>query len=354
MGKYRVAIIGAGHIAESHYRGFALHGADVVAVVNHNVEKAKAFAAERNIEGAYSSWEDLIASGADFDIVSICTPNSTHREIAIKALRAGKHVYSEKPPALNAKETFEMVKEAENSDKLLVFAFNNRARRGALELKRKIDAFELGDVNSVQAEWIRRKGIPGFGGWFTNKELSGGGPVIDLVHMLDLALYMMGYPEAEYVLASNFKTFIDNLEFSRSGAIGNLPVNVEAASHAMITFKDGRNIFSRASWAEMIEDENCSITLQGTKAGAKLSRAISNKKKDILEWYDKENTSEIFDSDGEMGRLDLIGRFLRVLDGEDLPLPNPKEALTLMKIIDAIYESADRNAPIKVDELFGI
>lgn len=354
MEKYRVAIIGAGHIAESHYRGFALHGADVVAVVNHNVEKAKAFASERGIEGAFSSWDELLSSGIDFDIVSICTPNSTHREIAIKALKAGKHVYSEKPPALNAKETFEMVKEAEKSDKLLVFAFNNRARKGALELKKKIDDGEMGDVNSIQAEWIRRSGIPGFGGWFTNKELSGGGPVIDLVHMLDLALYMMGYPEAEYVLASNFTTFIDNPEFSRSGKIGNLPVNVEASSHAMITFKDGRNIFSRASWAEMIEDENCAITLQGTKAGAKLSRAIGNKKKDILEWYEKENTSDIFDSDGEMGRLDLIGRFIRVLDGENLPLPNPKEALTLMKIIDAIYESADTNAPVKVDELFGL
>lgn len=352
MNKFKVAIIGAGHIAESHYRGFVLHGAEVTAVVNHNIAKAEAFAKDRGIKHFYSSMEELLSSDAEFDIVSICTPNSSHKDIAIKSLRAGKHVYSEKPPAMNAKETLEMVEESKKTDKKLIFAFNNRARKGALELKKRIDEGKMGDINSIQSEWVRREGIPGFGGWFTNKELSGGGPVIDLVHMLDLSLYMMGYPEAEYVLASNFETFIDNPDFSRGQVVGNLPVNVESASHAMITFKDGRNIFSRASWAEMIEDENCAITLQGTKAGAKLTRISRDKKKDLLEWYEGENTSDVYDSDGEMGRLDLIGMFLKALNGECVALPDAEQALTLMKIIDAIYASAQAKTPINVSELF--
>lgn len=348
MNKYKVAIIGAGHIAESHYRGFVAHGAEVTAVVNHNISKAEAFAAARGIKHFFASTDELLSSAVEFDIVSICTPNATHKDIAIKALRAGKHVYSEKPPALNAKETYEMVLEADKSDKKLVFAFNNRARKGSVELKSRIDKGEAGSINSIQAEWVRKEGIPGFGGWFTNKELSGGGPVIDLVHMLDLALHMMGYPEPEYVLASNFTTFIDDPEFSRGDIVGKLPVNVESASHALITFKDGRNIFSRASWAEMIEEENCAITLQGTKAGAKLTRVSSDKKKDLLEWYEKENTSYVYDSDGEMGRIDLIGLFVRALNGEEIALPNPKEAFILMSIIDAIYESSDTGKPVKV------
>ena len=348
MDKHRVAIIGAGHIAESHYRGFILHGADVVAVVNHNISKAEAFASERSIKDAFSSLDELLASNVDFDVVSICTPNAYHKEIAIKALRAGKHVYSEKPPALDAKETYEMAEEAEKSGKRLVFAFNNRARKGAVDLKKRIDAGELGSINTIQAEWIRREGIPGFGGWFTNKKLSGGGPVIDLVHMLDLALHMMGYPEPEYVLASNYSTFIDDPGFSRGDIVGSLPVDVESSSHAMITLKGGASIFSRASWAEMIECESCAITLQGTKAGAKLQRVQRDGRKDLLEWYGKENSSFFFESDGEMGRLDLISDFLRALDGEDIPLPNPREALVLMRIIDAIYESAESRCPVKV------
>lgn len=351
MSNYKVAIVGAGHIAESHYRGFTAHGAEVVAVVNHNIEKARKFAEERNIATAFDSVERLLISRPDIDVISICTPNSTHREIAIKALRAGKHVYSEKPPALNAQETEEMVKEAQKSGRMLIFAFNNRARQGALELKKRIDSGELGEINSIQAEWIRRNGIPGFGGWFTNKGLSGGGPVIDLVHMLDLALHMMDFPEPEYVLAANFNTFIDDPAFSRGPRAGNLEVDVESASHAMITFRGGKTIFTRASWAEMIEEENCAITLQGTKAGAKLTRMLSNKKKDLLEWYEKENSSYVFDSDGEMGRIDLIGRFIRALDGENIPLPDPHQALSLMRIIDAIYKSAESGMPVKVSEI---
>ena len=124
----------------------------------------------------------------------IITPNRTHRPLALQALQAGKHVFCEKPPALNASEVKQMKEAAENAGKTLMFNFNNRARPESYALREYIDAGEVGAINSAQAKWIRRTGIPGFGGWFTNKELSGGGPLIDLLHMVDLALYM-DYPQ---------------------------------------------------------------------------------------------------------------------------------------------------------------
>ena len=113
----------------------------------------------------------------------------------MEALAAGKHVFCEKPPALNAADVGQMVDAAKKAGKTLMFNFNNRARPESYAMREYFRSGAVGRVNSAQATWIRRNGIPGFGGWFTTKKLSGGGPLIDLLHMVDLALHFMGYPE---------------------------------------------------------------------------------------------------------------------------------------------------------------
>ena len=147
------------------------------------------------VPNLFSDSQKMLDELQDLDAVSIITPNRTHRPLALQVLQAGKHVFCEKPPALNASEVKQMKEAAENAGKTLMFNFNNRARPESYALREYIEAGEVGVINSAQAKWIRRTGIPGFGGWFTNKELSGGGPLIDLLHMVDLALYYMDYPD---------------------------------------------------------------------------------------------------------------------------------------------------------------
>jgi predicted dehydrogenase len=98
-----------------------------------------------------------------------------------------------------------------------MFNFNNRARPESYAMMEYINQGVVGTINSCQAKWIRRTGIPGFGGWFTTKALSGGGPLIDLLHMVDLGLYFMGYPEPAHVLA---RTFRITLRTSLQGPVG--------------------------------------------------------------------------------------------------------------------------------------
>ena len=122
---------------------------------------------------------------------------------------------------------------------------------------------------------MRRTGIPGFGGWFTTKALSGGGPVIDLLHGIDLALWFMGYPEPEYVLARTFDDFIRDKRFRGPWGIPEREdgtCDVEAAAYGFVTFKDGSCLAIRNSWAEMIEREEMSVTLQGTREGVRMRR----------------------------------------------------------------------------------
>src|SRR5690606_3095519 len=120
----------------------------------------------------------------DLDAVSVIVPNKFHAPLALQALKAGKHVFCEKPPALNAKEAIKMAAAAKTARRTLMFNFNNRARPESFAMKQYIEDGVVGRINTCQAKWIRRTGIPGFGGWFTTKALSGGGPLIDLLHMI--------------------------------------------------------------------------------------------------------------------------------------------------------------------------
>jgi len=212
MHKLSAGIIGSGGISDYHINGYLKAGVKVEAVSDPLIERAKAQAAKHGITKVFSSAEEMLEKCPEISLVSICTPNKYHCEYAVKSLRSGRHVFCEKPPALNAAETERMQKESEKTGKILMFNFNNRARPEAQALMRCIKDGEVGKINSVQAVWVRKCGLPALGGWFMQKKLSGGGPVIDLLHMLDLSLYFMEFPEPEWVLAQTFNDMLARLE----------------------------------------------------------------------------------------------------------------------------------------------
>ena len=107
-------------------------------------------------------------------------------------MKAGKHVFSEKPDCITVEQALEMKKTAEENGRVLMVMRNNRYYEGSVYLKDLINKGELGEIYAGRCGWIRRRGIPGKGGWFTTKEMSGGGPLIDLgVHMIDLSIWLM-------------------------------------------------------------------------------------------------------------------------------------------------------------------
>ena len=347
-----IGIVGAGGMAAYHCKGFAQAGAKVLAVADNNTPKAEAFAKEFGIGKTYGSLEEMLLSLPELDAISIATPNKFHSVLAIQALKAGKHVYCEKPPARNAQEMQAMYDAAKKSGKHLMFGFNNRARPESKAIAKYIKEGVVGRINSAQATWIRRAGIPGFGGWFTDKELSGGGPVIDLLHMIDLALYFMGYPEPTQVLSTTFDDFLGNPHFKGPWGIadGKGKMDVETACHAMVTFASGQCLMIRNSWAEMNEREVVSVTFQGTKAGGKVERLFARDGYDETsldscrlyteEFGNQVNRDIITERDEFMGRISNAVNFVQSSRGEVEPFNTPDQALVLMRITDAIYESA--------------
>ena len=357
----KVGIIGAGGMLQYHAAGFQKAGAKIMAIADRHTAAAQKAAEKYSVAHVFESVEAMLAGCPELDAVSIIVPNKLHAPLAIQCLKAGKHVFCEKPPALSAREVNDIIAAAKSSGKKVMFNFNNRARPESAAMMKLINNGEVGKINSAQAKWIRRTGIPGFGGWFTTKELSGGGPLIDLLHMVDLAMYFMGYPEPAHVLGQTFNDFIQDKSFKGPWGIADVVggvTDVENAAHGFITFKSGQVLTLQVSWAEMVKREEVSVVFQGTKAGGKVERlfgsdGLDDTAIDTCELYVQENgksvnrvikTPECLD----MGRSDSAANFIEAIEGKAAPLNTPEQALRLMQVIDAIYISAQTGRPVSI------
>ena len=355
----KVGVIGAGGMAQYHIQGFRQAGAEVVAMADVNEEAAKATAEANDIPNVFGDVSEMLAS--DVDAVSIIVPNKFHAPLAIQALEAGKHAFCEKPPAMNAAEVEQMIAARDTAGKQLMFNFNNRARPESREMMKLINDGVVGTINSAQAKWCRRTGIPGFGGWFTTKALSGGGPVIDLLHMLYLAMYFRGNPKPAYVIGNTFDDFISNKDFKGPWGIPDREdgvTDVEAAAHGFVSFETGQVLSFQMSWAEMVKREEVSVVFQGTGAGGKVERlfgtdGLDETAIDTCELYVQEGgqsvnkTIEVEECE-DMGRINSAANFIEAIEGTAAPLNNAEQGLALMQIIDSVYESAASGKPVAI------
>lgn len=344
-----------------HAAGFRLAGAEIVAVADLAPGAAARAAEQWNIPQSFDSVEAMLSECKELDAISIIVPNKFHAPLGLQCLQAGKHVFCEKPPALRASQVEEMIAVAEKSGTRLMFNFNNRARPESLAMKAYVDSGVTGTINSAQAKWARRTGIPGFGGWFTTKDLAGGGALIDLLHMIDLAMHFMGYPEPAHVLANTFNSFITDKNFKGPWGIPDRVdgvTDVESAAHGFVTFKTGQTLSLQVSWAEMIKREEVSVVFQGTGAGGKVERlfardGLDETAIDTCELYVQENGQTVnrtlvLPPCEDMGRIGSAKNFIEAIEGKAEPLNTPIEALRLMQIIDAVYESAATGAPVSI------
>lgn len=357
----KIGIVGAGVMLKYHADGFRSAGAELTCLADTSSAAAHAAASTYGIPMIFSTFEEMLAQASgEIDAVSVLTPPVSHKMLAIRALQAGKHVFCEKPPAMNASEVLEMKRTAEQCGRHLLFDFNNRIRPESLEIVHRIKSGVFGRINSAQAVWVRRSGIPRLGSWFTSRQTAGGGALMDLLHVIDLALHFMSYPQPSYVLAQTFNDFMDDpaRRGSYGVASGDEVADVESAAHGFVTFESGQVLSFRCSWAEMVREEQCSVTFQGQKGGGKVARLFQEYRGDTIvgtcEIYSQEegkpaNQSPAVPFDGTMGRVASAINFVRVIKGKAEPLATPLEAYRLMRIVDAIYRSAKSGAPVQIE-----
>jgi len=346
--KLKIGLIGAGSIATcAHMPAYAsMDHVEVVAICDIKIEKAEALAEKYNVSQTFENYVDLLDIPG-LDAVDICTPNYLHSKIAVAALEKGLHVFCEKPDAINAAEAENMQAAAEKSGKTLMVMRNNRYMEISKFLKKYIDDGKMGEIYAARCGWQRRRGIPGKGGWFTTKEQSGGGPLIDLgVHMIDLTMWFMGNPKPVSVSGCTYTKFADSdvsdSEHSDFGEKKDDGVfDVEDLAMGFIRFDNGACMQIEFSWASNIEKEQRFFELRGTKSGAKWSSATNQ-----LGIYEEAygNTVDYLPNIDNDAALSIHGSNLRhfvdvVLNGAE-PSFVPQQGTNMVKILEAIYESA--------------
>lgn len=347
--KLRIGIIGAGSIATiAHIPAYAkMENVEVVAVCDIKLEKAQAMAEQYNVPHTFENYMDLINMDG-IDAVDICTPNYLHSEIAVKALEKGLHVFCEKPDAVSAAEAERMQAAAEKSGKVLMVMRNNRYMGISSFLKKYIDDGKMGTVYAARCGWQRRRGIPGKGGWFTTKEQSGGGPLIDLgVHMIDLTLWLMGNPKPVAVTGCTYNKFADSdvsdSEHSDFGEkMDDGVFDVEDLAMGFIRFDNGACMQIEFSWASNIEKEQRFFELRGEKSGA-----MWNSNTNQLGIYEEaygttvDYMPNIVNDTGLGNHAKNLRHFVDVVLNGVTPGFVPQQGVDMVKILEAIYKSAE-------------
>jgi predicted dehydrogenase len=342
MKKIRIGLIGTGGISEVHAKGYlADDRCELYAACDINRERAEAFARKHGIPRIYTDYREMLKQ-EDLDAVSVCTMNSTHAPISIAALKAGKHVLCEKPMALNAEEATLMEKTAREANKLLMIGVVRRFGNDTAVLQDFIKNGHMGEIYYSKASYLRRNGCPG--GWFSEREKSGGGPLIDLgVHIIDLVWYLMGRPKPTAASGVTFSKLgnrpgIKDPKGYVSVDAGN-KFDVEDMAAAIIRFDNGSSLYVETSFSLNIKKDSGTIELFGTRSGARLNPE--------LELFTDMNGYLVDVSPAMETALSFTGLFENeikhfidcIVDG--VPCISPaSDGVEVMKMIDAIYKSA--------------
>ena len=344
----RIGIVGMGGIGETHIKAYRqLPDVEVVAIADPAETRLNQMAATYGVTNKYTDYHDLIARD-DIDAISVGTPNHLHAPVAVAALEAGKHVLSEKPLARSGAEAETMVRAAINAGRVLQVAFNHRQRGDVQVLKKYVEAGGLGRIYHAKASWMRRSGIPGMGGWFTSREQAGGGPMIDLgVHVLDMALYLLGEPEVIAVSAATYAELgprgRGNSNWRTGTLVGQGGYEVEDLATAFVRLGDGATLLIEASWAVYGKNaDDFGVTLYGTEGGADIN-VVNYVTEDTLRIYTDTAgvPSEVHPRlpKGE-GHVAVVRNFVQAIRSGDWSTHNGTEGLRRVQIIEACYKSA--------------
>lgn len=352
--KLRVGIIGAGGMGQGLIAGLTgkrpLDGVTVAALADANAAKLKTAGATYNIAACFTDHRRMLAQ-ADLDIVYVASPNFLHKQHTLDALAAGCHVFCEKPVALRAADAAAMVKKAALAKRVFMVNFPMRFTPNAVILKEMISKGEFGKLYYVKASYLRRRGVPGLGGWFTNKKLSGGGPLIDLgVHILDRTYWLMGAPKPVTVSAMTFNRLIKDSDWAdwppqatRVGEKYTQPVNVEDLASAFIRFDNGAGLVLEASWAGHSRVGQ-TFEFFGDKAGA-LENSDGLR---IFENRDKLPVDTLPDSKAVTAVNWPFKHFVECICNGRPPMAKPGEIVNVCRMIEAIYRSADTGREVRL------
>ncbi len=347
-----VGIIGVGGIARTHMPGWeASEHAQVIAGCDVNPEALARWGQAHRISRLYTDPRDLFRD-PDIHIVDICTPNMSHASLAIAGLEAGKHVLCEKPLAPTPQEIRQMIQARNRAGKLLMTAQHFRFKGVSQAMRREIETGTLGHVYHARAWQLRRSGfIPT--PTFIERRHSGGGPTIDIgVHVLDLALWLMGNPRPVAVSGTAKAPLARHPgAFSSWRPEAGVPpsFDVEDFAAAFIRLENDTTLILEVSWLLHHDalEEDAQIWLYGTEGGCHWPSArFIHTDYRTRQLYDKE--LRLVQDTMEPHALECVEFARAVAAGGPSPVP-PEQSLQVMAILDGIYRSQQEGREVPIE-----
>jgi len=336
--KIKLGIIGLGWPGREHAKGaVASPEVEIKALCDKNPTLLKQQAAAFDVKDTYTDHKAMLKN-ADIDAVSVCLPNFLHAPISCDALKAGKHVLCEKPPARNAAEAGKMAALAKAKKRVMMYALTQRFTAEAKYVRGLVDRGTFGEIYFGKAGYIRRRGIPiGAGGWFVDKKRAGGGALIDIgVHPLDCVWWLMGAPEPAVVLGQAYQKF-------KHAVPKKINFDVDDSAFAMIRFKNDATLMLECSWA-LYRQTGGIREIAGTKGGANLNPLTLFTEQDGVQMT---ATPEL----GKKKKGPFQGEvqhFARCVLRQEKPIPSAEQGVMLMKMLDAVYKSAATGKEVRI------
>lgn len=355
MKKYKIAVIGVGSISSTHIDGYLSDPrCELYAFCDINEKTLKEKGALYGITRLFTDYNEMFTACPELDAVSVCTWNNAHVPAGLAAVKAGCHVFCEKPMAMNAKEAEALKIAAENNNKVLGIGFVRRFGDDAYLAREMASNGMLGNIYYAKAVYLRRNGNPG--GWFSDSKRSGGGPLIDLgVHVIDLVRYIAGNPKPVSVYGATFHGLGDRNELKdkKSFFLGDLAgerenniCDVEDLATAMIRFENGLVLSVETSYSLNIENDSGRVEIFGDKGGITIDPElvyhgeVCNRLADIR----FKSPAKFVGSEYS----DEIHNFVSAIEGKEKLKANAYDGVWLMKILDAIYASAKTQREVAV------
>jgi predicted dehydrogenase len=353
--KLKYGIVGCGGIANQKHLPAIGNLEDAQAVAFCDIIGGRAEKANQDYAGGtgkvFTDYRELL--NEDLDAVFVLTPNISHAEITIAALKAEKNVLCEKPMAKSYAEAQRMLEARDKSGKLLTIGYQNRFRPDSLFLKTECDAGTLGEIYFAKATALRRRAVPTWG-VFLDEEKQGGGPLIDIgTHALDLTLFMMNNYEPAYAVGTTYHKL--NKDKKAGNAWGDWDpkkFTVEDSAFGFIVMKNGATIILQSSWAlNTTEVREAVTTLCGTKAGADMPKAGSL----VINGVKNGRQYTLTPAEGGAAAVyegltvketDQEGQtFAKAIRGQGKLYVQPEEAAVVTQILEGIYDSAKTGKP---------
>ena len=348
-----IAIIGCGRIArQAHVPSLSqMDDIRIKYACDLILSKAEAMKADfPKIENVITDCQ-VAFDDPEVEAVFVLTPNYAHYTVTMAALKAGKHVFCEKPITTSYALSVEMAEEARKQGKMLNIGVCNRYHKSVELLEEMNREGKFGNIYHIYCSFRAHRSIPGLGGAFTTKAQSGGGVLIDWgVHYLDLILYILGGAKLSTVTCDAYSEMAKDMKaYKYKGMWAEDTKDVENGTNDvddMITGyirTDKASISFNGAWAQNIGQNDMFIDFMGDKGGARLTYGGK------FTYYDGE-TLQSETPEYEIPNMYLCESraFIESVQSGVKNRNHIEHILESAKLLDALYQSAEQKREIEL------